>query len=129
MNAICLKIAYKSHNNQACPTLTRPTAQQCDLAPQKTKQKKNKAAQLALTVRNHVNAMHEKLSWLEVKERLACSPILSLNNICTLCKPSSLFSLLVPTKITHDYDTRQALSCHFRLPRSRMHKEKLQTDS
>lgn len=44
--------------------------------------------------------MHDKLSWMKVEEILACSLILYLNNICTSCKPSSLFSLLVPTKIT-----------------------------
>ena len=53
---------------------------------------------------------------MRVDERLACSLILFLNNVCSSQKPFSLFSQLIPANERHDYNTRQALSGHFILP-------------
>ena len=78
----------------------------------------NRAARLALhcSVRSSVDAMHARLSWMRVDERLACSLILFLNNVYSSQKPVSLSLQLSPANERHGYNTRQALSGHFTFP-------------
>lgn len=101
-----------------CPAVWSNTAKQ-ELV--KLQLAQNRAARLALhcSIRSNVNEMHERLSWMKVEDRLACSLILYLNNICISRKPISLFSQLLPTNVRHDHDTRQAISSRFTLPQPR----------
>jgi len=63
-----------------------------------------------------VDALHARLSWMRVDERLACRLILFLNKVCSSQKPVSLSLQLSPANERHGYNTRPALSGHFTCP-------------
>lgn len=78
----------------------------------------NRAARLALRCsgRSSVEWMHAVLSWMRVDQRLACSLVTFLFNICHIGKPDNLLLQLQPTNTRHGYATRHALGVHFTLP-------------
>lgn len=78
----------------------------------------NRAARLALRCpfRTSVSAMHERLAWFKVEDRMTCSLILFCKNVFISHKPLSLFSQLQLTSDRHSFQTRQASKGQFTIP-------------
>ena len=98
-----------------CPTVWS-CASQKELS--KLQLTQNRAARLALqcSIRKNVLKMHDRLSWLMVKDRLKCSLILFLKSIHSVGKPKCLYLQLVPTNNRHNHETRHAVNNRFTLP-------------
>lgn len=81
----------------------------------------DRAARVALgcPFRTNVDEIHGRLSWLKVNDRLKCSSLLTLHKIWTSHEPFCLFSQLQPTYSRHGFNTRQASTDGFSLPKPR----------
>ena len=98
-----------------CPTIWS-SASKKDL--DKLQLAQNRAARLALRCsgRSSVEWMHAALSWMRVDQRLACSLVTFLYNICQTGKPVHLWSEIQATNTRHGYATRQAMGGQFTQP-------------
>ena len=81
----------------------------------------NRAARVVLQcdIRTNVLAMHDRLNWLSVRNRLRFSLLVFARNILVTKNPSILFNRFLLISDQHSYATRQATCGNFTLPKTK----------